>query len=211
MSAEVEEALVDDGPYLNRELSWLAFNGRVLALAEDPGTPLLERVKFLAIFSQNLDEFFQVRVAGLKDRIAAGVSRRSADGRTATEQLEAVLRTARDLAARADEIFLGPVCSGLADSGMRFSTWAQLDEDDRKWLTDEFHRRIFPVLTPLAVDPGHQPLGAERRAHHQHEGVRREELLPVAEQSRALIDDAYAKATTPLGKMTYIWPRSQGR
>ncbi len=155
MSAEVEEALVDDGPYLNRELSWLAFNGRVLALAEDPGTPLLERVKFLAIFSQNLDEFFQVRVAGLKDRIAAGVSRRSADGRTATEQLEAVLRTARDLAARADEIFLGPVCSGLADSGMRFSTWAQLDEDDRKWLTDEFHRRIFPVLTPLAVDPGH--------------------------------------------------------
>ncbi|MHB1138817.1 MAG: RNA degradosome polyphosphate kinase [Microthrixaceae bacterium] len=155
MSAEIDVAPIDDGPYLNRELSWLAFNGRVLALAEDPGTPLLERVKFLAIFSQNLDEFFQVRVAGLKDRIAAGVSRRSADGRTATEQLDEVLHMARDLAARADEIFLGPVCAGLAASGMRFSTWAQLDDDDRKWLTDEFHRRIFPVLTPLAVDPGH--------------------------------------------------------
>jgi polyphosphate kinase len=154
MSADAEEPEAD-GPYLNRELSWLDFNARVLALAEDPGTPLLERVKFLAIFSQNLDEFFQVRVAGLKDRIAAGVSRRSADGRTATEQLEAVLDTARELCARADEIFLGPVCSGLAESGMRFSTWAQLDDDDRKWLTDEFHRRIFPVLTPLAVDPGH--------------------------------------------------------
>ena len=155
MSAEPELIDVDDGPYLNRELSWLDFNRRVLALAEDPGTPLLERVKFLAIFSQNLDEFFQVRVAGLKDRIAAGVRRRSADGRTASEQLEAVLARARELSARADEIFLGPVCSGLADSGMRFSTWAQLDDDDRKWLTDEFHRRIFPVLTPLAVDPGH--------------------------------------------------------
>ena len=155
MSAESEVADVDDGPYLNRELSWLNFNARVLALAEDPGTPLLERVKFLAIFSQNLDEFFQVRVAGLKDRIAAGVRRRSADGRTASEQLEAVLAEARGLTARADEIFLGPVCAGLAENGMQFSTWAQLDDDDRKWLTDEFHRRIFPVLTPLAVDPGH--------------------------------------------------------
>ena len=155
MSAESEVVDVDDGPYLNRELSWLNFNARVLALAEDPGTPLLERVKFLAIFSQNLDEFFQVRVAGLKDRIAAGVRRRSADGRTASEQLEAVLAEARELTARADEIFLGPVCAGLAENGMQFSTWAQLDDDDRKWLTDEFHRRIFPVLTPLAVDPGH--------------------------------------------------------
>src|SRR5215218_9911054 len=127
MSAEPEELLADDGPYLNRELSWLDFNARVLALAEDPATPLLDRVKFLAIFSQNLDEFFQVRVAGLKDRIAAGVRRRSADGRTAAEQLDAVLARSRELSARADEIFLGPVCSGLADSGIRFSTWAQLD------------------------------------------------------------------------------------
>lgn len=141
--------------YLNRELSWLDFNARVLALAEDPDTPLLERVKFLAIFSQNLDEFFQVRVAGLKERVAAGVTRRSVDGMTASEQLEAILARARDLTVRADEVFLGPVCRALAEVGIRFSSWSQLDEDDREWLTDEFQRRIFPVLTPLAVDPGH--------------------------------------------------------
>jgi polyphosphate kinase len=143
------------GHYLNRELSWLDFNARVLALAQDPGTPLLERVKFLAIFSQNLDEFFQVRVAGLKERVAAGVTRRSVDGRTASEQLDAILERAHDLVAQADEEFLGPICGGLAEVGIRFSSWSQLDEDDREWLTDEFQRRIFPVLTPLAVDPGH--------------------------------------------------------
>jgi polyphosphate kinase len=141
--------------YLNRELSWLDFNARVLALAENPATPLLERVKFLAIFSKNLDEFFQVRVAGLKDRIAAGVRKRSIDGRTAQQQLDLILKMARELTVRADEAFLGPVCSGLADNGITFSTWSQLADADRKWLTEEFHRRIFPVLTPLAVDPGH--------------------------------------------------------
>lgn len=141
--------------YLNRELSWLDFNARVLSLAQDPGTPLLERVKFLAIFSQNLDEFFQVRVAGLKERVAAGVTRRSVDGRTASEQLDAILERAHDLVAQADEEFLGPICGGLAEVGIRFSSWSQLDDDDREWLTDEFQRRIFPVLTPLAVDPGH--------------------------------------------------------
>ena len=141
--------------YLNRELSWLDFNARVLALAENPATPLLERAKFLAIFSRNLDEFFQVRVAGLKDRIAAGVRKRSIDGRTASQQLELILKMARELTVRADEAFLGPISRGLADAGITFSTWSQLAEDDRKWLTEEFHRRIFPVLTPLAVDPGH--------------------------------------------------------
>jgi polyphosphate kinase len=141
--------------YLNRELSWLDFNARVLALAEDPSTPLLERAKFLAIFSQNLDEFFQVRVAGLKDQLAAGVRSRTPDGRTAPEQLDMVTARAAELSARADEVFLGPVCAALAEAGIRFSTWAQLDDDDREWLADEFDRRIFPVLTPLAVDPGH--------------------------------------------------------
>ncbi len=155
------EELSQDGAYpgveryLNRELSWLDFNSRVLALAADDATPLLERVKFLAIFSQNLDEFFQVRVAGLKERVAAGVSRRSVDGRTAGEQLGEIVTRVRELTGRADEIFLGPVCDGLAEVGIRFSSWAQLDDDDREWLTDEFQRRIFPVLTPLAVDPGH--------------------------------------------------------
>jgi polyphosphate kinase len=141
--------------YLNRELSWLDFNSRVLALAEDPATPLLERVKFLAIFSRNLDEFFQVRVAGLKERVAAGVTRRSVDGLSAVEQLEAVLERTHQLTARADEVFLDQLCRELAEVGIRFSSWSQLDDDDREWLTEEFQRRIFPVLTPLAVDPGH--------------------------------------------------------
>ncbi len=141
--------------YLNRELSWLDFNARVLALAESPTTPLLERVKFLAIFSQNLDEFFQVRVAGLKDQVAAGVRQRTPDGATPEEQLEAILVRSGELMRRADEIFLGPLVAGLAEAGIRFSTWSQLDDDDREWLAVEFSQRIFPVLTPLAVDPGH--------------------------------------------------------
>src|SRR6476659_11067223 len=102
--------------YLNREMSWLDFNARVLALAEDDTTPLLERVKFLAIFSQNLDEFFQVRVAGLKDQIAVGVRSRSPDGRTAAEQLLEVTARVRELSSTADDIFLGPVVRGLADA-----------------------------------------------------------------------------------------------
>ncbi|MFZ4667906.1 MAG: RNA degradosome polyphosphate kinase [Microthrixaceae bacterium] len=145
----------DDRRYLNRELSWLDFNARVLALAEDPQTPLLERVKFVAIFSQNLDEFFQVRVAGLKDQVAAGVKGRSPDGRSATEQLDVVQTRAGELSARADDLFLNELCPSLADHGIVYSTWAQLDDDDRDWLREEFERRIFPVLTPLAVDPGH--------------------------------------------------------
>ncbi|MBS1838375.1 MAG: RNA degradosome polyphosphate kinase [Actinobacteria bacterium] len=141
--------------YINRELSWLEFNARVLALAEDPATPLLERVRFVAIFSQNLDEFFQVRVAGLKDRVAAGVSGRSPDGLSAAEQLEAISARTAELVDRADEVFLGSICSSLADEGIVFSTWGDLDADDREWATAEFRNRIFPVLTPLAVDPGH--------------------------------------------------------
>lgn len=155
MVCEPPEEFLGPKAYINRELSWLEFNARVLALAEDPELPLLERVKFLAIFSQNLDEFFQVRVAILKDKIAAGVGRRSPDGMSPSEQLHAVLERARTLSAHADEVFLGPVCEALDAEGIRFSSWGQLDEDDREWLQDEFQRRIFPVLTPLAVDPGH--------------------------------------------------------
>jgi len=145
-----------DGPrYLNRELSWLDFNVRVLALAEDPSTPLLERAKFLAIFSQNLDEFFQVRVAGLKDQVYAGVRGRTPDGMTAADQLDAIVARAARLVERADNVFLDQIVPALADHGVRLSTWAQLDDDDRAWAAEQFDRRIFPVLTPLAVDPGH--------------------------------------------------------
>lgn len=141
--------------FLNRELSWLDFNARVLALAEDPGVPLLERAKFLAIFSTNLDEFFQVRVAGLKDQVAAGLTDRTPDGRTPVEQLSELRDRIEVLSRRADHVFLEQVAPGLAEVGIVFSSWGDLDDDDKAHLVDVFEERIFPVLTPLAVDPGH--------------------------------------------------------
>jgi polyphosphate kinase len=147
----------DDGPqrYRNRELSWLDFNERVLALAEDERVPLLERAKFLAIFSQNLDEFFQVRVAGLKDQVAAGVGGSSPDGRTSAQQLLDIRDRLDRVVPHMQAMFLDQVAPALADAGIKLSSWADLDDDDEKFLVETFEERIFPVLTPLAVDPGH--------------------------------------------------------
>jgi polyphosphate kinase len=141
--------------FLNRELSWLQFNERVLALAEDPDLPLLERAKFLAIFATNLDEFFQVRVAGLKEQVAAEVTGSGADGIAPTEQLAAIRELVDDLAARHADTFAREVAPDLAARGVRLSHLTDLDEDDRAWLDEAFERRVFPVLTPLAVDPAH--------------------------------------------------------
>src|ERR671916_425017 len=141
--------------YLNRELSWLDFNARVLALAADPTVPLLERAKFLAIFAQNLDEFFQVRVAGLKDQVAAGLGASGPDGRTSGQQLLDIRDRLDRLLPRMEATFLDQVAPALAAAGIRLSSWADLDEDDEKFLVETFEERIFPVLTPLAVDPGH--------------------------------------------------------
>src|SRR6476659_5031832 len=140
---------------LNRELSWLAFNARVLALAEDTHRPVLERAKFLAIFTTNLDEFVQVRVSGLQEQVMAGVRTTSPDGRRPAEQLDAVRAEIRRLVARQAEVFTTVVVPELARNGIEFSDWADLDDDDRKHLVEVFHARVFPVLTPLAVDPAH--------------------------------------------------------
>ncbi len=145
----------DRGRFINRELSWLDFNARVLALAEDPHFPLLERAKFCAIFSQNLDEFFQVRVAGMKDQVAAGLSSTTPDGATPAQQLLDIRDRVEGLTARQEEVFLRHLVPALADVGIVFSGWDELDEDDRKYLDGVFEERVFPVLTPLAVDPGH--------------------------------------------------------
>jgi polyphosphate kinase len=141
--------------FINRELSWLDFDARVLALASDPEVPLLERAKFLAIFSQNLDEFFQVRIAGLKDQVAAGLGTTPADGRTAPTQLAQIRERLHTLWSLAESIFATQIVPGLAEVGIVFSSFADLDEDDRKYLDEVFENRVFPVLTPLAVDPGH--------------------------------------------------------
>jgi polyphosphate kinase len=141
--------------YLNRELSWLDFNERVLALAEDASVPLLERAKFLAIFSQNLDEFFMVRVAGLNDQLAAGLGATVPDGMSPAEQLAAIRERAAALVERQSRVFVDEIAPALAESAVGFYSWDDLGEEDRKHLVQVFDEQIFPVLTPLAVDPGH--------------------------------------------------------
>ena len=140
-------------PYLNRELSLLDFQERVLALAEDENQPLLERAKFLAIFSGNTDEFFQVRVAGLQDQVAAGVGS-AANGMTPAQTLSAIRQRLTGLVARQSRIFLDSVVPGLAEAGVRICAWESLGEAEMKQVQSVFDD-IFPVLTPLAVDPGH--------------------------------------------------------
>lgn len=141
--------------FFNRELSWLAFNARVLRLAADPEVPLLERVRFLAIFSSNLDEFFQVRVSGLDDRVAAGITEPDHDGRTAAEQLEQIHQVVTRLCAEQQELYDTQIRPALARSGVCLLAWDDLDATDRAAMRDHFEQRVFPVLTPLAVDPGH--------------------------------------------------------
>jgi polyphosphate kinase len=141
--------------FLNRELSWLDFNERVLALAEDPSLPLLERVKFLAIFSENLDEFFEVRVSGLVEQLDAGLRARGPDGLDLVEQLRIVRTGAKELAGRAAADFVADLLPALEAAGIRFVEFDDLSADDRAFVDDLFVEQIFPVLTPLAVDPAH--------------------------------------------------------
>ena len=174
------EAEAPNPRYINRELSTLDFNSRVLALAENPELPLLERVRFLAIFSTNMDEFFQVRVAGLKDQQAAGLSGTAPDGLSVSEQLKAIRERTERLVERRRIAFHLQVAPELADHGLQFVSFESLGQADRDWVEKVFIERIFPVLTPLAVDPGHpfpyisnlslnlavivrDPVGGERR------------------------------------------------
>ncbi len=153
----VREAIAAYGPdrYTNKELSRLEFLTRLLDLSADTRLPVLEQVKFMAIFSEGLDEFFQVRVAGLQDKLLAGVRARSVDGLRPGEQLAAIRGKVERLVDRQDRIFLDVLVPRLAEAGVRWSDWSSLDDDDRAYLVDVFHREIYPVLTPLAVDPGH--------------------------------------------------------
>ncbi|MDQ3308047.1 MAG: RNA degradosome polyphosphate kinase, partial [Actinomycetota bacterium] len=148
----------DDLPkerFLDRELSWLRFNSRVLALAEDPDLPLLERTRFLAIFAGNLDEFFMVRVAGLKRRLEAGVAVPTASGRMPREVLSAIWSEAADLMQRHGRLFRDTVLPALSESAIALLRWDDLDTDEQKSMQELFTDRIYPVLTPLAVDPAH--------------------------------------------------------
>ena len=145
-----------EGRYSDRELSWLAFNERVLDLARDTERiPLLERAKFLAIFSSNLDEFFMVRVAGLKRRIDAGVAVPSVAGMLPRELHDAILARTHDLVSEQSRVFAEEVRPGLVDEGIEILRWAELSDDEKGRMRTLFSERIFPILTPLAVDPSH--------------------------------------------------------
>jgi polyphosphate kinase len=141
--------------FINRELSWLEFDARILALAEDPTTPLLERAKFLAIFADNLDEFYMVRVGALKRQHAAGLRKRSPDGLTPRQQLEAISAKALPLVQRHARLFADQIRPALREAGVHVVRWIDLDEIQRKELDELFRQQIFPVVTPLAVGPGH--------------------------------------------------------
>jgi polyphosphate kinase len=141
--------------FLNRELSWLDFNTRVLELAEDDTSPLLERVKFLSIFASNLDEFFMVRIAGLKRRQSTGLTVRSPDGLTIREQLARVTERTQDLVHRHASVFEKDVAPRLAEHGIRIVHWSDLGDVQAMRLREYFRDQVFPVLTPLAVDPAH--------------------------------------------------------
>ncbi|MGW5237810.1 RNA degradosome polyphosphate kinase [Monashia sp. NPDC004114] len=152
------EAPADELPadrYLERELSWLQFNERVLQLAMDPAVPLLERTRFLAIFANNLDEFFMVRVAGLKRRIATGLAVRTSAGIEPRELIERIARLAHELMQQHASVFQYDVRPELEEQGISIVRWDELDEEERDPLHYFFADRVFPVLTPLAVDPAH--------------------------------------------------------
>ncbi|MFM8352225.1 MAG: RNA degradosome polyphosphate kinase, partial [Actinomycetales bacterium] len=141
--------------FLDREDSWLAFNQRVLELAEDTTLPILERAKFLAIFASNMDEFFMVRVAGLKRRIATGIAVPTPSGRKPRAVLENIWRRAHALQREHALVFRNEVLPELQTHGITLLDWTELSDDERRELDRFFDEQVFPVLTPLAVDPSH--------------------------------------------------------
>src|SRR5262245_36128727 len=155
-TAELVQNLDDPALYINRELSWLEFNRRVLEEAQDSQVPLLERLKFLAIFDSNLDEFFMVRVGGLQQKVQAGIPFGSGADRTPPiEQLDRIAQMVRQMDAEKHRLLLQDVLPALEREGIVIRAIKDLTESDRKHLRKVFLREIFPVLTPMAIDPGH--------------------------------------------------------
>ncbi|MEV4689151.1 RNA degradosome polyphosphate kinase [Microbacterium sp. LWH3-1.2] len=153
--SEVFDSQLPDHRYLDRELSWLAFNQRVLELAEDPNLPTLERANFLAIFASNLDEFFMVRVAGLKRRIVTGLALPTNVGRSPADVLADISAEAHNLQLRHAEAWTSLVKPAMAEAGIQVVSYESLDQAEREALYDYFQAQVFPVLMPLAVDPAH--------------------------------------------------------
>ncbi len=175
--------------FINRELSWLGFNERVLDEARDPTVPLVERLKFLAIVASNLDEFFMVRVAGLKQQLSGNVAERPPDGLTASEQLAAISQRAHAMVAEQYRIWRTDIAPGLAEAGIRLLRAGDLTPEQKSHLSGYFSREVWPVLTPLAVDPGHpfpmlrnRSLNLAILMHREHEKVARRETMVAVVQ-----------------------------
>ena len=146
--------IISNNRFINRELSWLSFNTRVLEESKNARHPILERVRFLSISASNLDEFYMVRVAGLKGQVRAGVNQRSADGLTPSEQLDQINKAVRELFKKQD-LCWDTLQEELSSEGIDVVPSQELSRADKDWLESLFMDHIFPVLTPLAVDPAH--------------------------------------------------------
>jgi polyphosphate kinase len=154
----VSNQLISTNPrerLIDRELSWLAFNERVLELAEDASNPLLERCRYLAIFSSNLDDFFMIRVASVKRKLESGVTKKNTAGFTPHELMAEISKKTQELIARQTKCFQTDILPKLAQNGIEITDWESLTEDEKSYINKIFTNRIFPVLTPLAVDPSH--------------------------------------------------------
>ncbi len=155
VSRETAASLDDPKLFLNRELSWLAFNMRVLEEARSPTVPMVERLKFVAIVASNLDEFFMVRVAGLKQQLSGDVEDLPADGMSVHEQLTAIAQKVHELVRGLYGTLRGEIFPALAQVGVRILEAGELSEEQRREIEGRFLRDVFPILTPLAIDPGH--------------------------------------------------------
>lgn len=193
MTPDVTISRTSPSRFINREVSWLAFNRRVLEEADNSRHPLLERLRFLSISEANLDEFFMVRVAGLKGQVANSVEGVSQDGLTPQQQLDAVQKAVRELTQHQEEIW-ARLLSALADAGITIVTGAGLNEADRVWAGEYFDSEIFPLMTPLAVDPAHpfpfipnRGLGMVLQLVRPTDGKLMKALLPIPAQVRRFI------------------------
>src|SRR5262245_43685711 len=199
---------VSESTLLNRELSWLDLNKRVLDLAADPSEPLLERVKFCSIFSTNLDEFFMVRVAGLLDQIVARLPVRSPDGRTPQETLAEIHQWALELTRRQSQLWRNELCPALAAEGIVVGTVEDATGDELAELETRFAQEIYPVLTPLAVGPG-QPfpyisglsLSLGVTVHDPESGEERFARVKVPETLPRFVAVGYSGLVIPLGNV----------
>ena len=151
---QYDGSIYDPGLYFNRELSWLDFNQRVLELAEDASVPLLERIKFCAIYASNLDEFFMVRVAGLFDQLDAGIDARGPDGLAPGDQIDAIQARILELDSRLNRCFEGDLRRQLEGEGVRIVSLETATEAERREIDVRFDEQVFPALTPLVIGLG---------------------------------------------------------